>query len=319
MLREEKPTKWGIKMLRDLVKMMNRPQITTSEALCARIMDDKISGVVLHRLLQWQGTGKDGTYKSDRAFYAEEFVTYDQMKRVRTIFRRTGIMEIVKKKVNGAPTMHYLLNAEKFLERIAAVFKRPLTFMRVLIFDRVENGNSGKSGMDSGESPKSITTGTTTSSSKEEDKQQQQPTGGGGGGKNISLPPKGEIFDSSKLPKTTKTFDILRRAGISTTAATQYQWIDAEDAQVLVDSAQKKYQDGRLETVPARYIVGALKKIREEEREQYAIDSREPGMVAGTFAEHLYELATIGLIPARKTKVEDSPVHSADDLAELDF
>lgn len=152
------PPKQWLPRLRALLDAYPQDDLLTTEALCCRVVGDFSSGIVLHRLLYWLplGTRRDGAiWKSDREWYAELNLSYAQMQRVR--LRLKPIVDIWIEKAQGAPTFHYALRIEALVQAIATVLGRSTIDIKLVLMEKVENGFSKKSKMDSRKSRESIT------------------------------------------------------------------------------------------------------------------------------------------------------------------
>lgn len=151
------PAEW-LPRLRTVLERYPQDDLSSTEALCCRMVGDFTAGIVLHRLLYWltKGIREDGAiWKADREWYAELNLSYAQMQRV-----RAKIAPIVKSwvaKAQGAPTFHYQLRVEALVQGVASVLNRPTMEVKLLLLEKVENGFSAESKMDSRQSPESIT------------------------------------------------------------------------------------------------------------------------------------------------------------------
>jgi len=151
------PPEW-LPRLRQLLEAFPQADLSSTEALCCRIVGDFTAGIVLHRLLYWlpRGSRSDAAiWKSDREWYAELNLSYAQMQRVRA--RLSPIVKSWVERAQGAPTYHYQLRIEKLVKGIAVVLDRHPMQIRVSLLDRVENGFSAESKDDFRESLKSLT------------------------------------------------------------------------------------------------------------------------------------------------------------------
>lgn len=103
-------------LIRSLAGSDNK--IVAHRLLC-EYMGSLEGGVFLSQLLYWSDKGKDGWfYKSYREWEEEIYLTEYQVKKASKLCVERGFLEVGVKKANGAPTVHYRLSFEKFLESI---------------------------------------------------------------------------------------------------------------------------------------------------------------------------------------------------------
>ncbi len=109
--------------LQNVVRQLNRPDIRTVSALIAKAIGDQNAGVMAVRLLHWFPRSKKvggWVYKSWRDWNAECNLSQAQVKRVHS----NGFLEFIGieraiMKANGTPTVHYRLDENKFIQRLA--------------------------------------------------------------------------------------------------------------------------------------------------------------------------------------------------------
>ncbi|QPC80911.1 hypothetical protein G4Y79_14475 [Phototrophicus methaneseepsis] len=109
--------------LRTLLRDLHRPDIRSVDALLSKLTGDANAALMLLRLLYWTPKSKrDGwIYKSWRDWNAECNLSQSQIKRVHSqqLLEAIGIVREIRK-ANGVPTMHYRLDAVKFLQKLSA-------------------------------------------------------------------------------------------------------------------------------------------------------------------------------------------------------
>jgi hypothetical protein len=130
--------------LTQIVMHTNRPDIQTADALLAKMLGDQVGGRMLARLLYWfPKSVKVGgwVYKSWRDWNAECALSPAQIKRIHhtQLLEQFGISRKLMK-ANGAPTTHYLINLDIFLNRIATFLG--LTLEQVRTFFASRDGRS---------------------------------------------------------------------------------------------------------------------------------------------------------------------------------
>ena len=107
----------------NVIKHLDDPTIDSPLVLCMQITGDKNAGRMLHRLIYWLPRAKkfgDWVYKSAKHWLAELGLTENQTKRVhsKNFLENIGV-ERELMKANGAPTNHYRLNVQAFLQTLA--------------------------------------------------------------------------------------------------------------------------------------------------------------------------------------------------------
>jgi hypothetical protein len=113
-----------LKNLTNIVIALDRPDIQTADALLTKMLGDQVGGRMLARLLYWfpKAVKAGGwVYKSWRDWSAECALSPAQIKRVhhQKLLESFGISRRLMK-ANGAPTTHYCLNLDVFLDKLAA-------------------------------------------------------------------------------------------------------------------------------------------------------------------------------------------------------
>lgn len=118
------------------------------------------------------------------------------------------------------------------------------------------------------------------SPSSEDDSTNHNIQTGRGGGEEISEPEKEKDSfmakeqkpekEKSEAPVMTDTAKLLRSQGVAEAVALAYGWIEYGEALKLTENARQKDLRGELRSDRVSYVVGALKKIDEREREEYA-------------------------------------------------
>ncbi|MBA3870764.1 MAG: hypothetical protein H0X30_16615 [Anaerolineae bacterium] len=109
--------------LQNVVRQLNRPDIRTVSALVAKVIGDQNAGMMAVRLLHWFPKAKKiggWVYKSWRDWNAECNLSQAQVKRV----HGKGFLEIIGiertiMKANGTPTVHYRLDENQLMQRLA--------------------------------------------------------------------------------------------------------------------------------------------------------------------------------------------------------
>ncbi len=107
----------------NMVRQLNRPDIRTVSALIAKVIGDQNVGLMAVRLLHWFPRAKKiggWVYKSWRDWNAECNLSQAQVKRV----HGKGFLEIIGiertiMKANGTPTVHYRLDENQLIQRLA--------------------------------------------------------------------------------------------------------------------------------------------------------------------------------------------------------
>jgi len=109
--------------LQNVVRELNRPDIRTVSALVAKVIGDQNAGLMAVRLLHWFPRAKKiggWVYKSWRDWNAECNLSQSQVKRVHS----NGFLEVIGiertiMKANGTPTVHYRLDENQLVQRLA--------------------------------------------------------------------------------------------------------------------------------------------------------------------------------------------------------
>lgn len=151
------PREW-LPRLRALLDAYPQDDLASTEALCCRIVGDFTAGIVLHRLLYWLPKSirdDSAIWKSDREWYAELNLSYTQMKRVRA--RLSPVVKSWLEMAQSAPTYHYQLQVDAFIQGIAAVLNRSDVDVKLVLLEKVENRFSAESRIDSRQNQESIT------------------------------------------------------------------------------------------------------------------------------------------------------------------
>ncbi len=109
--------------LQNVVRELNRPDIRTVSALIAKVIGDQNAGLMAVRLMHWFPRAKKiggWVYKSWRDWNAECNLSQSQVKRVHS----NGFLEVIGiertiMKANGTPTVHYRLDENQLVQRLA--------------------------------------------------------------------------------------------------------------------------------------------------------------------------------------------------------
>src|SRR6185369_10656839 len=109
--------------LQNVVRQINRPDIRTVSALIAKAIGDQNAGLMAVRLLHWFPRSKKAggwVYKSWRDWNAECNLSQAQVKRVHGngFLEAIGIERTIMK-ANGTPTVHYRLDENQLIEKLA--------------------------------------------------------------------------------------------------------------------------------------------------------------------------------------------------------
>jgi len=117
------PIDW-IAQLTRLVRSLHRSDIRSVAALIGKLLDDPVAATMALRLLYWlpKATRPGGwVYKSWRDWAAECNLSQAQVKRIhnRSLLEQIGFARATFK-ANGCPTTHYRLEADAFINRLAA-------------------------------------------------------------------------------------------------------------------------------------------------------------------------------------------------------
>jgi hypothetical protein len=109
--------------LQNVVRQLNRSDIRTVSALIAKVIGDQNAGLMAVRLLHWFPRSKKiggWVYKSWRDWDAECNLSQSQVKRVhgKGFLEMIGIERTIMK-ANGTPTVHYRLDENQLIEKLA--------------------------------------------------------------------------------------------------------------------------------------------------------------------------------------------------------
>ncbi len=109
--------------LQNVVRQLNRSDIRTVSALIAKVVGDQNAGLMAVRLLHWFPKSKKiggWVYKSWRDWNAECNLSQAQVKRVhgKGFLEMIGIERTILK-ANGTPTVHYRLDENQLIEKLA--------------------------------------------------------------------------------------------------------------------------------------------------------------------------------------------------------
>jgi hypothetical protein len=109
--------------LQNVVQQLNRSDIRTVSALIAKVIGDQNGGLMAVRLLHWFPRSKKvggWVYKSWRDWNAECNLSQVQVKRVHSkgFLEAIGIERTIMK-ANGTPTVHYRLDENVLVEKLA--------------------------------------------------------------------------------------------------------------------------------------------------------------------------------------------------------
>lgn len=114
-----------------------------------KLLDDYTTAAFLNQLVYWSDRTKrtDGYfYKTHKEWQIEMCLSRYQVDRAINKLKKLELLEVVKKKANGAPTLHYRLDMDKLTNWIC---------------EKLTNGNERNSQMDLLETDKSLTEITT--------------------------------------------------------------------------------------------------------------------------------------------------------------
>ncbi len=136
-----------------MVRQLNRSDIRTVSALIAKVIGDQNGGLMAVRLLHWFPRAKKiggWVYKSWRDWNAECNLSQAQVKRV----HGKGFLEIIGiertiMKANGTPTVHYRLDENQLVQRLAEFLE--IMPLRIKMWMWTETPNE-----DGQSSPKSV-------------------------------------------------------------------------------------------------------------------------------------------------------------------
>jgi hypothetical protein len=109
--------------LQNVVRELNRPDIRTVSSLISKVIGDQNAGLMAVRLLHWFPRSKKAggwVYKSWRDWNAECNLSQAQVKRVHSnsLLEIIGIERTIMK-ANGTPTVHYRLDENKLIAKLA--------------------------------------------------------------------------------------------------------------------------------------------------------------------------------------------------------
>ncbi|MBN8592028.1 MAG: hypothetical protein J0M33_09710 [Anaerolineae bacterium] len=185
------PIDW-IAQLTRLVRALHRSDIRSVAALIGKLLDDPVAATMALKLLYWipKATRPGGwVYKSWRDWAAECNLSQAQVKRIhsRSLLERIGFARATFK-ANGCPTTHYRLEADTFINQLAAFLEVTPVQVRLwmtteaspsqVAIAAISNGseapvsNGENRPMEMAETAKSI-----TDSDKQESTQERQTTG----------------------------------------------------------------------------------------------------------------------------------------------
>lgn len=110
---------------RELIKALTgKDTFVGTPKICISIFGGLVPAVLANQLIYWSDRGaKDWIWKSDKELFDETGVTSYQRKKYTKEFQDQGWLEIKLKKAGGAPTQHYRVDYEKFVNRIMKYFK----------------------------------------------------------------------------------------------------------------------------------------------------------------------------------------------------
>lgn len=132
-----------------------------------------------------------------------------------------------------------------------------------------------------------------------------QPQGIGGGGlKDLDPTPEKDSFmakEKDVAPAMTETARLLRAQGVAEAVARGYGWIEYGEALKLTENARQKAVRGELRAGRVSYLVGALKKIEERERDAYA-RSVAHGLFEGSFEAYVQDMAHAAQVAVKVVK-----------------
>lgn len=201
-------------------------EIATIEALCVRLVNDFVAGMVLYRLLQWHGRSirPDGAiWKSDREWVAELGLSPDQMARVREKLAASGLVTIWVEKAMGAPTNHYLVEAHA-----------------VLVAARSLVGFPANPEMENGDSPETFTTDSQESVCLDE-----------------SIQTDSVVIGFPAGPAK------LVALGLDAEVACEFEALPEELISEIIDRAREKHERGEVRSLTG-YVISACKKQLEQ-------------------------------------------------------
>ena len=185
------PMDW-IAQLTRLVRALHRSDIRSVAALIGKLLDDPVAATMAVRLLYWlpKATRPGGwVYKSWRDWAAECNLSQAQVKRIhnRSLLEQIGFARGTFK-ANGCPTTHYRLEADAFINRLAAFLEVTPVQVRLWMMTEASTSQVASSATSNG-SAAPFSTGANrplekaeiaksiTDSDKQESTQERQTTG----------------------------------------------------------------------------------------------------------------------------------------------
>ncbi|MBN8595978.1 MAG: hypothetical protein J0M33_29765 [Anaerolineae bacterium] len=185
------PMDW-IAQLTRLVRALHRSDIRSVAALIGKLLDDPVAATMAVRLLYWlpKATRPGGwVYKSWRDWAAECNLSQAQVKRIhnRSLLEQIGFARGTFK-ANGCPTTHYRLEADAFINRLAAFLEVTPVQVRLWMMTEASPSQVATSATSNG-SAAPVSTGANrplekaeiaksiTDSDKQESTQERQTTG----------------------------------------------------------------------------------------------------------------------------------------------
>lgn len=291
----EFPT-WGLptqpsdfkKRLINLISIMNTiggSEINSITGLFIRIFADEKElhqyqlAIMLEKILYWLSRMKKldyEIYRTDEEWMGDIGLSRYKLRKMREILDPVVISQ---NKHNWSRTkiMHYQLNGEALLERIAKVYGKSESFVRGVLFIRsIENPDFKPSRPStlkpdfkgSGTSTsKSLTTLPSNLSSKEE--RTLTTTTHAAAVEEISLTDKKLLGFPEQYTDDSEQVDRLVKIGVWRKVAKNYQWIPIETLQTMIDQAQEKQKSGQIRGSFPNYLAGVLKKYAETIREEF--------------------------------------------------
>ena len=175
--------------------------------------------------------------------------------------------------------MHYKLNGDVLVERIAQVYGKTETFIRGVLFDRaIKNPDFQQSRPNTSKpdfqqvganTSKSLTSLLNNSFSKE--KENNTTTHAAAVDNEMSLGDKKLVNfpEQAQATDDSEQVDLLVNIGVWRKEARKYSWIPIDTLQSMIDQAQQKQHSGQLRGNLPNYLAGTLKKYAEALREEY--------------------------------------------------
>ncbi|MBA3868046.1 MAG: hypothetical protein H0X30_02735 [Anaerolineae bacterium] len=135
--------------LQNVVRQLNRPDIRTVSALIAKVIGDQNAGLMAVRLLHWFPRAKKvggWVYKSWRDWNAECNLSQAQVKRVhgKGFLEKLGIERAIMK-ANGTPTVHYRLDENQLVQRLAEFLEIMPLRIKLWMCPETSNGDAQSS------------------------------------------------------------------------------------------------------------------------------------------------------------------------------